>query len=141
MKLKRVVGDIVDINPIFQDMEIMWVTRECMGDTSTNSDDRPSVWFKYNGWLYLAVCDYKFQIFETYDDWHHEDGSPFDEWGNREREINMLLNMKPTYIKAQPEEIFKSDLGQYCDFELDFIKEWQKTTIRDSKIQDILYVK
>ncbi len=132
MNLIRVVGDIVDISPVFNDVEIIWVTveREITGISSTN----PSMWFMYNDWIYLMVCDYNFKILEQYEDWSNFDGSDFDRYDPGEKEFKFLLGLNPTYFKASPEEIYKSDLGQYCQFELDFLFKWS----RDRKIRDIL---
>lgn len=136
MKLIRYVGDEVKISPTFEDMEIFWVTCE-KGVTSTHSSS-PSTWFKYGGWIYLMVCDYEFSFLEQYSDWsvQLDDGSTkeFSEYYPTKLEIDYLLRMNPTFFKANPEEIYKSELGYYCKYELDFITEWN----RSRKINDIL---
>ena len=130
MELERVVGDIVKLYPTFEEMEILWMTREQLDD-KTN----PSMWFKYKDWMYLAVCDYEFDFLEMYEDWINDDGTQFDEWNPTQKEVNKLLSMNPIYFKVIPERIFSSDdLDNYCQFELDFIMEWN----RDKKIGDIL---
>ena len=126
MILKRVVGEIVKLNPEFSEMKIHWITIERVD----NNVSHPSMWFEYKGWVYLAVCSsYTFGLFETYDDW--------DEFNNnnpQKKGVDTLLNLGPIFFKAIPEDIFKSDLGEYCDYELDFIKNW----VRDRKINEIL---
>lgn len=131
MKLSRVVGDITKINPKYSEMKIHWITCERFDPIHRT---KPSAWFEYSGWLYLMVCDYEFKFLEQYEDWVFDDGDEFNEWEPGEREVNKMLGMNPTFFKANAEEIFKSDLGYYCDYELDFIKEWH----RDRKIGDIL---
>ena len=122
MKLKRYVGDIVtDIDPKWKNIELLWVTVEYVG-----KETKPSFWFKHNGWIYLGICDYAFEIFESYDDWEYDMDTPFNQYSPGEKEFNELMIMKPIYFKANPEEIFKEgqDLGKYCRFELDFIRDW-----------------
>lgn len=129
MKLIRVVGDIVDISPVFDDVEIIWISVERLSHRTN-----PSMWFKYGDWIYLMVCDYSFDFLEQYEDWCNDDGSEFDRYDPGVREFNRLSSLNPTYFKSSPEEIYKSDLDEYCKYELDFLTEWS----RDKKIRDIL---
>jgi hypothetical protein len=132
MKLKRFVGDISYINPNVIDISPFWISKERIGK---DSDYKPSMWFIYEGWLYLAVCEYEFDLFEGYEDWILKDGKQFNRWSPGEEEVNKILSLNPTYFKSSPEDIFKSgDLDFYCEYELDFIKEWN----RDRKIKEIL---
>ena len=135
MKLERYVGDIVQISPVYNEMKVHWITQE---QHIENSRSRPSAWFEYQGWMYLMVCDYEFHFLEQYEDWVFDDGVEFSEWYPGAREIDKMLGMNPTFFKVNAEEIYKSDLDYYCDYELEFIKKWHKGIIRDNKIDDIL---
>lgn len=119
MNIYRKIGEECNINPSVNDVTIKYLTVEEFGDNSRNKVLKPSVWFEYNQNLYYCIFDYEFQLFETYDDW-----DDFDSINPSYKELYMLFQLDKTFIKVNPEVILNNDLGEFCQFEINFIKEY-----------------
>lgn len=113
--MDRLIGKPCDIKPELKDIDIIWITVE--GD---RTNLRPSLWFSYNNKLYYCIFDYIFSLLETYDDW--EDFNYFEPSIN---ELNILFKYKHIFIKADSNLILNGDLGEFCQFEIDFINEYK----------------
>lgn len=145
MKLVRYIGDIVKMErPSSDAIKVLWITREydaCSDDMTTKythvGSYRPSMWFIYNDDLYVSICDYEFDTFETYDDILLDTGECFNEWTPSNKEVDFILDKNPIYILANPIKILESDLDEYCEFELEFIREQAKIINRNNKIDDV----
>ena len=141
MKLIRYIGDVVDIErPSSDEIKVLWITREY--ETTKYSQQpvgsyRPSMWFIYNDNLYLSICDYKFDTFESYDDILLDTGECFNEHTPSTKEVDFILNKNTIYILANPIKILESNLDEYCEFELEFIREQSKIINRNNKIDNI----
>ncbi len=67
--MERYIGDIKMINnPKFEDIQILWMTRENWIGFDKKSRDFPSVWFIYKGEMYWGISKYEFKWFENYSD-------------------------------------------------------------------------
>ncbi len=128
--LKRVVGQEVSITPTYDNIKVLWITIEDVLDPEANIPSaygrytirKPSIWFKYIDKLYYGICkSYTFHMFETYDDWVN-----FNPYEPSSTEVDRLFTLSPIFFEADPIAIFNSYLGSYCDFELKFIKEYQR---------------
>ena len=137
----RYIGELVKISPKWEDVRLIWVTNERDGN---DRKTHPSFWFEYNGWIYYGVVQYKMNTFETYDDWE----PTFNNWAPEKYEFELLTNFKSPsnlvknpnvpydtlYYKVDYEGIMKTDLDYWCEFEMNFLKEWN----REKKINDVI---
>lgn len=137
--MERYIGDIKMINnPKFEDIQILWMTRENWIGFDKKSRDFPSVWFIYKGEMYWGISKYEFKWFENYSDFKVSTGEEFNQWnpGKEEWEYMLklgyeyrLFNYRRAILEATPEE-----MDHWCEFELDFIREWY----RNKRIDDVL---
>jgi len=115
----RYIGDLVDIKPEFDDIHIIWIKREewTIGNKHVSN---PAMWIEYRDSIYFGICEsYHFHFLEDFSDWDN-----FDQWAPGYLEFLFMMSLKPTFYKLDYLGVMKSDLGEWCDFELDFIKEW-----------------
>jgi hypothetical protein len=125
----RYIGDIVDINPEFDRVQIFWIKREEWSSGNKHMAN-PAIWIEFENSIYFGVCkSYHFNFLEDFSDWEN-----FDEYNPGHFEFSHLMKIKPTFYKLDYLGVMKSDLGDWCDFELDFIKKWW----RDKKISELL---
>lgn len=130
----RNVGPESDIKPTLEEINILWITIEEIEDTSGKSPliNRskgskpvhvkriPSLWFSYKNELYYCVFNTEFSLFETYDDW-----DDFDDHNPGLKELKILFSYVHTFYKVDSKFILSNDLGEFCQHEIDFIKEYQ----------------
>jgi hypothetical protein len=127
--MDRYVGEISNIKPKFDDVNIIWIKREDW--TSGNKHMcNPAFWFECQGWIYFGICkSYHFDFLEDFSDWDH-----FDEYDPKNLEFDHLMSLKPTFYKVDYQSIINGDLGDWCKFETDFLTEWW----RNKQIDDII---
>ena len=112
----RVLGKKVDLNPVLENIKIIWVSVEYTdGDAK-----KPSLWFDYNGKLYYAIFEHNMHVFETFDDW-----DDFNEYNPKLNELKKLFSINHYIIEADCTAILEGYLGKYCEFETDFIKQYK----------------
>lgn len=125
----RYIGEEVDLNPIYDEVEMIWIKREDWQSGNKHMCN-PAFWFEYQGWIYLGLCKlYHFNFLEDFSDWDH-----FDEYDPKNLEFDHLMSLKPTFYKVDYQSIINGDLGDWCKFETDFLTEWW----RNKQIDDII---
>ena len=127
--MDRYIGEIVDIEPNFDDVNIIWIKRESW--TSGNKHMcNPAFWFEYKGWIYFGICEkYHFNFLEDFQDWIN-----FSEYEPGYFEFDHLMSLRPTFYKVNYQIIINSDLDNWCKFETYFLTEWW----RNKQIEDVL---
>jgi hypothetical protein len=125
----RYIGEEVDINPLFDDVNIIWIKREDW--TSGNKlMSNPAMWIEFKGHIYFCICKlYHFQFLEEFSDWDN-----FDEHNPGYLEFLHIMKLKPSFYKLDYGGVMASDLDDWCKFELDFIKNWW----REKQINNVL---
>ena len=129
MELDRYIGEIIDINPKFNEIEIKWITTECLPDSY-----QPSIWFIYKNKMYYSISNRQLGFLEDLSDIKLKNGEIFNAFIPGEPEwyyLNLygLTHFELDYQKA----IIEGDLDEWCEYELDFIKVW----LRDSKLNEL----
>lgn len=112
----RVLGKKVNLNPVIENIKIIWVTVEFDEDSKN-----PSLWFEYEGILYYAIFEHNMHVFETFDDW-----DDFNEHSPKINELQKLFSINNHIIEVDCTAILEGYLGKYCKFETDFIKEYKQ---------------
>jgi hypothetical protein len=132
--MERYIGEIkIMKDPKFEDIQILWMTNEQWVDGNKNF---PSVWFIYEGIMYWALSKYEFKWFEEYSDLTLPSTAQFNQWFPGKEEWEFMLNFGYEYrvLDYNKAILHAEDLDNWCDFELNFIKEWY----RNKRIDDIL---
>jgi hypothetical protein len=125
----RYIGEVVNIKPKFDDVDILWIKREDWS-SGNKSMCNPAFWFEYKGFIYLGICkSYHFHFLEDFSDW-----KGFNEYQPGNLEFDHLMSLKPTFYKLDYIKSMSGDMDNWCKFELDFIAKWW----RDKQIVDIL---
>jgi hypothetical protein len=127
--MDRYIGEIVDIKPKFDNVNIIWIKREDWTSGNKNMCN-PAFWFVHKGWIHFGICkNYHFQFLEDFSDWEG-----FNEYDPKSLEFDHLISLKPTFYKLDYKKSMSGDMDQWCKFELDFITEWW----RNKPIEDVL---
>ncbi len=153
--MNRYIGEIENINPTYNEIELIYITIEQWQETkdviAPNPRNRsyhhqPSFWFIYKGWMYLGVCDQEMGFLVSYDDIIFDDvgeqldnrfahGKMFNQYEPGEDEFNWLLKDGVAYHKFDYDKAMVDDnLGHYSQYEMDFIIIWN----RDRKINKLI---
>ncbi len=136
--MERYIGEIkIMDNPRFEDIQIMWMINEHWFDiVNKSSKNFPSVWFIYEGLMYWGLSKYEFKWFEDYSDFTLSSGEKFSQWNPGKEEWEYMLEFVYEYrVLDYKKAILESeDLDDWCDFELNFIREWY----RNKRIDDVL---
>jgi|688.fasta_scaffold1440584_2 hypothetical protein len=138
--MERYIGEIKIIqDPKFEDIQILWMTREQWLDKSKKSRDFPSVWFLYEGEMYWAISKYEFKWYDNYSDFKLPTGEDFNQWFPMKEEWEYMLKLGYEYrlfdyqraiLQASEEE-----MDHWCEFELDFIKKWYRDKVIDNLLK------
>lgn len=66
----RYIGNVVDIKPDFDDVNIIWIKREDMKSINTQlMISSPAMWIEWEGFIYFGICDsYHFNFLEDFSD-------------------------------------------------------------------------
>ena len=134
--MERYIGEIkIMKDPKFEDIQILWMTNE-QWTIDNRSNNFPSVWFIYEGIMYWALSKYEFKWFEEYSDLTLPSTAQFNQWFPGKEEWEFMLNLGYEYrvLDYNKAILHAEDLDNWCDFELNFIKEWY----RNKRIDDIL---
>lgn len=116
----RVLGKKVELNPVLENIKIIWVTVEHPNKGIKN----PSLWFDYEGKLYYAIFEYNMHMFETFNDW-----DDFNEYSTKLNELKKLFSINHYIIEVDYTAILEGYLGEYCEFEIDFIKKYKQKSL------------
>jgi hypothetical protein len=134
--MERYIGEIkIMNNPKFEDIRILWMTNEqWIVDKTTKNF--PSVWFIYEGVMYWGLSRYEFKWFEDYSDFSLPSGKDFNQWLPVKEEWEYMLEFGYEYrlLDYNKAILEVDDLDDWCDFELDFVREWH----RNKRIDDVL---
>ena len=133
MILERYIGEIVDINPEFHEVELKWcLTESCR---QNNKDYyMPAIWFIYKNKMYFGLVKHEFGYFGSFDDFKLPDDKPFRSFNPGKLEWDCLRQYQMTFYELDYKKaIVEGDLDEWCDYELDFIKVW----LRDSKLNEL----
>lgn len=137
--MERYIGEIkIMEDPKFEDIQILWMTNEQWRDPIDryNHWDFPSVWFIYEGIMYWALSKREFKLFEDYSDLTLPSTAKFNKWNPGKEEWEYMLGFGYEYRVFDYEKAIlrAEDLDSWCDFELQFITEWN----RNKNIDDLL---
>ena len=136
--MERYIGEIkIMNNPKFEDIQILWMTNEKLVDNFRRvTINNPSVWFIYEEIIYWGLSKYEFKWFEQYTDFELPSGKVFDKYFPGEEEWGYMLNLGYTWrVLDYDKAILQADdLDCWCDYELQFIREWN----RNHKIDNLL---
>ena len=136
--MERYIGEIkIMDNPKFEDIQILWMTNEQWVDKSRRvTINNPSVWFIYESIIYWGLSKYEFKWLEQYTDFELPSGKIFDQYFPGEEEWEYMLNLGYTWrVLDYDKAILQADdLDYWCDYELQFIREWN----RNHKIDNLL---
>jgi len=133
--MERYIGEIkIMEDPKFEDIQIMWMTNEHWFDTINKKS--PSVWFIYEDVMYWGLSKYEFKWFEDYSDFTLPSTAQFNQWSPEKEEWDFMLNFGYEYrvLDYKKAILDVEDLDNWCEFELNFIKEWY----RNKRIDDVL---
>lgn len=133
---KRILGEIVNINPVYENCDLLYVTLEQYRD-GTNFTYNPSFWIVYKDVLYYAICSYNMNFLETFSDWSVGTKKYFDEFQPKKDEFEHIIKMNPVFYKVEFEKI-KNFLDEFSEYEMDLIRPYQIKENRNNKINDIL---
>jgi hypothetical protein len=134
--MERYIGEIkIMDDPKFEDIRILWMTNE-QWFVDKRSKNFPSVWFVYEGVMYWGLSKYEFKWFEDYSDFSLRTGENFDPWFPKRKEWEYMVGLGYEYrvLDYKKAILDADDLDDWCDFELNFIKEWY----RNKRIDDVL---
>ena len=133
--MERYIGETISMpDPDFGDVQIVWMTQESWLDTDRKNCTHPSVWFIFGGEMYHGLSKYRFMWFEQYEDWSLPSGKQFDCYFPEREEWEYMTNLGYEYRKLDYEKAMQGDMDEWCEFELEFAKEWN----RDKKIDSLL---
>ena len=133
--MERYIGETISMpDPDFGDVRIVWMTQESWLDKDRKNCTHPSVWFIFGGEMYHGLSKYRFMWFEQYEDLTLPNGKPFDCYFPGREEWEYMTNLGYEYRKLDYEKAMQGDMDEWCVFELDFAKEWN----RDKKISALL---
>lgn len=133
--MERYIGETISMpDPDFGDVQIVWMTQESWLDKDRKNCTHPSVWFIFGGEMYHGLSKYRFMWFEQYEDWSLPSGKQFDCYFPRREEWEYMTNLGYEYRKLDYEKAMQGDMDEWCEFELEFAKEWN----RDKKIDSLL---
>lgn len=138
--MERYIGEIkIMEDPKFEDIQILWMTNEQWRDPLNKYNPNrnfPSVWFIYEGIMYWALSKHEFKWFEEYSDLTLPSTAQFNQWNPGKEEWEYMLELGYEYRVFDYEKAIlqAEDLDSWCDYELQFITEWN----RNKKIDDLL---
>ena len=123
---KKYQGNIVEIEPLWEDVKLLFITTTT-SNFSLNIKPRPLFLFIYENSLHFGICDYEFQFLQSYEDFIMENGNYFNSFLPTENEFNHIKKMNTSYYKLDYQKtINQEDLGDFSDYELDLLKEWNR---------------
>lgn len=134
MILERYIGEIVDINPKFHEVEIKWcLTESCYKNNKGYYS--PAIWFIYKNKMYFGLVNHDFGFWGGFDDIILSDDKSFNSFNAGELEWNTLMEYEIIFYELDYQKaiIEGGDLDEWCEYELDFIKVW----LRDSKLNEL----
>jgi hypothetical protein len=123
---KKYQGSIVEIDPLWEDVKLLFITTTT-SNFSLDVKPKPLFLFIYENNLYFGICDYEFQFLQSYEDFTMENEQTFNSFFPNSEEFIYLKDMNPTYYKLDYQKtINQEDLGDFSDYELDLLKEWNR---------------
>lgn len=136
--MERYIGEKISMpDPDFGDVQIVWMTQESWLDEDRRTCAHPSVWFVFEGDMYYGLSKYKFNWFEQYEDWLLPSEKQFDCYFPGKEEWEYMTRLGLEYRKLDYEKAMQGDMDEWCDFELEFAKKWN----REKKIEELLKTK
>ena len=136
--MERYIGETISMpDPDFGDVQIVWMTQESWLDTDRRNCTYPSVWFIFGGEMYHGLSKYRFMWFEQYEDWLLPSEKQFDCYFPGKEEWEYMTHLGLEYRKLDYEKAMQGDMDEWCDFELEFAKKWN----REKKIEELLKTK
>lgn len=131
-------GHLVSKKFSFNEIDIKWLTK----NNHYYIDSQPFIILEFNNYLYYGIGDYKFKEFENYDDWDASSlpDNYFDYWYvSRKEDYDLVLSKTDfTFYKFDYEETMKSDIDEFCQFEIDIIEKWHTKYKRNKIINSII---
>ena len=124
-KMSRYIGDIVEINPLWEDINLLFITTT-NSKFSLDIKKRPLSLFIYENDIYFCLCEYEFNFLESFEDFRIDDDQYFNSFDPDKSEFEYLKKLLPTYYKLNYNETLKGNLDDFTESELELIKEWNR---------------
>ena len=131
---KKYQGNIVKIDPLWENVKLLFITTTT-SNFSLDVKPKPLFLFIYEDSLHFGICDYVFGFLENYEDFTMENQQVFNSFFPKSEEFNFLKALAPTYYKLDYQKTINQDLGEFSDYELDLLKEWN----RELSIKKLLF--
>ena len=74
---KKYQGNIVQINPLWEDVKLLFITTTT-SNFSLNIKPKPLFLFIYDNSLHFGICDYDFEFLQSYEDFTMENEQVFN---------------------------------------------------------------
>ena len=139
--MERYIGEIkIMDDPKFEDIQILWMTNEQWRDPLSKYNpqkNHPSIWFIYEEIMYWALSKHEFKWFEDYSDLTLPSTAQFNQWNPGKEEWEFMLEFGYEYRVFDYEKAIlqADDLNHWCDFEIQFITEWNRNKIIDDLLK------
>lgn len=122
---KKYRGKVVKINPIWDNIKLLFISCT-ISNFKYDLKARPLFLFIYENDLYFGICDYEFEFLENYEDFELENGESLNMFFPKLEEFNFLKRMNPTYYRMDYHATINQDLGDFSDYELDLLKNYNR---------------
>ena len=122
---KKYQGNIVKINPLWEDVKLLFITTTT-SNFSLDIKPKPLFLFIYENSLHFGICDYGFGFLESYEDFIMKNEQVFNSFFPNSEEFIYLKDMNPTYYKLDYQKTINQDLGEFSNYELDLLKKWNR---------------
>ena len=118
----RYIGEEVKISPTWDKSTIHYITEELYQNQLNNMCSyHPAFWLEYDGVMYFGMCVSVY--FSVFDNIRERFGSMnFNIYQPKNKEFDYLISTNPKFYKLDYLKATSGDLGEWCDYELDFIK-------------------
>jgi hypothetical protein len=123
MENKKWFGEVSNINPKFEDIEIIFISKIRIDPFIKN----PFLLFINNidNEIYYSINSYEFSFLESYNDWEI-----FNEYQPGEYEFKHLLAIgTSTYFKLNYKKTMDGDLDEFSENEINMLKKWNRESI------------
>jgi hypothetical protein len=122
---KKYQGNIVKIDPLWENIKLLFITTTT-SNFSLDIKPKPLFLFIYENSLHFGICDYGFGFLESYEDFIMKNEQVFNSFFPKSEEFNFLKGLAPIYYKLDYQKTISQDLGEFSDYELGLLKEWNR---------------
>lgn len=121
-------GTIVNIDPLWEDVKVLFVSTTT-ADFRLDIRPKPQFLFIYDNSLHFGICDYVFEFLQNYEDIIMDNQEVFNSFFPKKSEFEHLKKLNTVYYKLNYNETINQDLGDFSDYELELLKEWNRELV------------